>query len=76
VVHSSLSKIYLHFVYLLYANDGHGDIMQFTNLGAKGVVSRPMGDVDPKMKGVVNQNYNDECRNFSCAVLHGHVREN
>jgi hypothetical protein len=50
--------------------------MQFSNLGAKGVVSRPIGDVDPKKKGVANQNSNDECRNFSCAVLHGHVKEN
>jgi hypothetical protein len=63
MVHSSLLKICLHLVYLLYANDGRGD-MQFANLGAKGIVLRPMGDVNHRKKGVVNLNSNDEFKEF------------
>ncbi len=34
------------------------------NLGTKGGVLRPMGDVDPRKKGVVNLNSSDEFKEF------------
>jgi hypothetical protein len=45
-----LQHVWPHFdlVHFLYANDGHGQIMQYENLGAKKVVPCLVGVIEKK----------------------------
>ncbi len=51
-------------VHFLYASVGHGQIMQYGNLGAKKVVPCLVGVVDLEKKGLVNLNSNNEFKEF------------